>query len=165
MQTLRAQRYDGLSKRGKGLMRSYVAKMTVLSRAQLTRLIGQFTRTAKSRSTCGRRPRFESRYVKADIELLAQVDEAHDTLSGPATQNILYREFYEFADLRYERISSISVAHIYNLRKRQFRLPHRPPVAEIGTGRKSPRAEICSGIPERRFCKSNRESGMAYGPH
>jgi transposase InsO family protein len=45
------------------------------------------------------------------------VDEAHDTLSGPATQKILYREFFEFADTRYERLASISAAHIYNLRK------------------------------------------------
>jgi len=47
------------------------------------------------------------------------VDEAHDTLSGPATQKILYRGFHEFADVQYERLSSISAAHIYNLRKRR----------------------------------------------
>ena len=34
-----------------------------------------------------------ARYTRADIELLAAVDEAHETLSGPATQKILYREF------------------------------------------------------------------------
>jgi hypothetical protein len=33
---------------------------------------------------------------------------------GPA---ILYREYFEFADARYERLANISVAHIYNLRK------------------------------------------------
>jgi hypothetical protein len=48
---------------------------------------------------------------------LAAVDEAHETLSGPATRKILYREFYEYGDGRYERLASISVAHIYNLRK------------------------------------------------
>jgi hypothetical protein len=53
---------------------------------------------------------------KTDIELLAGVDEAHDTLSGPATQEILNREFHEFDD---ERMAAISVAHIYNLRKRR----------------------------------------------
>lgn len=65
------------------------------------------------------RHRFRARYNKADIELLALVDEAHDTLSGPATQKILYRGFHEFADVQYETLSSISVAHIYNLRKRR----------------------------------------------
>jgi hypothetical protein len=49
--------------------------------------------------------------------LLAAVDEAHGTLSGPATQKILYREFHDYGDRRYERLASVSVAHIYNLRK------------------------------------------------
>ncbi len=53
-----------------------------------------------------------------DIALLAHVwTKAHETLSGPATGKILYREYYEFADNRYERLANISVAHIYNLRK------------------------------------------------
>jgi hypothetical protein len=48
---------------------------------------------------------------------VAAVDEAHGTLSGPATQKILYREFHDYGDSRYERLSAISSAHIYNLRK------------------------------------------------
>ena len=43
-------------------------------------------------------------------ELLAKVDEAHETLSGPATQKILQREFYDFGDQRYERLARLSVA-------------------------------------------------------
>ena len=35
-----------------------------------------------------RRNRFANRYTTADIELVAEVDEAHETLSGPATQKI-----------------------------------------------------------------------------
>jgi len=31
--------------------------------------------------------RFPTRYTRADIELLAQVDEAHEALSGPATRD------------------------------------------------------------------------------
>lgn len=53
------------------------------------------------------------------IETVAMVDEAHDTLSGPATQKILYREFHEFAEAKFESFSEISIAHIYNLRKRR----------------------------------------------
>ncbi len=45
-----------------------------------------------------RRHRFRKRYTGADIELLAEVDEAHETLSGPATQKILQRELHEFRD-------------------------------------------------------------------
>ena len=47
-----------------------------------------------------RRHRFPARYRREDIELLASVDEAHETLSGPATQKILHREFHDFGDPR-----------------------------------------------------------------
>ena len=63
--------------------------------------------------------RFRARYERKAIELLALVDEVHDTLRGPAMQKFLYREFHEFADSKYETLSSISVAHICNLRKRR----------------------------------------------
>lgn len=114
--TLRIQEYRRLPRAGKGLMKRYLAKMTGLSRAQLTRLIGRFEADGEVRVKRGRRPCFNRRYTAGDIELLAEVDEAHDTISGPATQKILYRAYHEFADARFERLSSISVAHIYNLR-------------------------------------------------
>ena len=117
--TLREQGYSRLGRAGKGLVRRYIAKMTGRSRAQVTRLIGQFTEQGDVKVKRARRHRFRTRYSAADIGLLALVDEAHDTLSGPATQKILYRGFHEFADVQYERLSSISAAHIYNLRKRR----------------------------------------------
>jgi hypothetical protein len=71
------------------------------------------------------------------------VDEAHETLSGPATRKILYRGYYEFADGRYERLANISSAHIYNLRKlRSYRermmvfTKTRPTPVSIGIRRK-----------------------------
>ena len=117
--TLCAQEYVSLGRSGKGLVRQYIAKMTGLSRAQVARLIGQYAASGRIRTRRGTGRRFAAHYIAADIALLAQVDEAHDTLSGPATQKILYREYFEFADARYERLAHISVAHIYNLRKQR----------------------------------------------
>ena len=94
-QTAVEQQYHVQGKAGKGLLRSYIAKMTGLSRAQVTRLIGQYLATGKVEEKEYRRRRFPSLYTRRDIELLAEVDEAHETLSGPATQKILYREFHE----------------------------------------------------------------------
>ena len=116
---LRERRYADMGKSGKGLVRRYLAKMTGHSRAQVARLIRQFVDTGAVKVRRGKGRRFATRYSGADIELLATVDEAHESLSGPATQKILYREFYEFADARYERLANLSVAHIYNLRKRR----------------------------------------------
>jgi transposase len=117
--TLCGQEYAALGRTGKGLVRRYIAKMTGRSRAQVTRMISQYMANGTIQSRRGRGLRFQARYREGDLALLAEVDEAHQALSGPATQKILYREFHEFADTRFERLAEISVAHIYNLRKRR----------------------------------------------
>ena len=55
----------------------------------MTRLIRQYQSGSEVKPKRYRRHRFPTRYTRADIELLAEVDEAHETLSGPATQKIL----------------------------------------------------------------------------
>lgn len=120
--TLCDQEYCKQGREVRGLLRRYVLKMTGLSRAQLTRLIGQYGESGSVKERSYRRNRFPKRYTTADIELLAAVDEAHETLSGPATRKILHRECHDYGDARYERLAAISVAHIYNLRKsRRYR--------------------------------------------
>jgi transposase InsO family protein len=116
---LRRQSYRTEGKVVRGLLRRYVAKMTGRSRAQVTRLIGRYLKHSEVRETSQRRHRFESRFAPVDIELLAQVDEAHETLSGPATRQILEREWKIYRRTEYERLATISAAHIYNLRKRR----------------------------------------------
>lgn len=102
----------------RGLLRQYVEKITGMSRAQVTRLIARFGKTGKVKPTVYQRHRFAQRYTAEDVELLARVDEAHETLSGPATRHILEREYEIYGKREYERLASISVAHLYNLRKR-----------------------------------------------
>ena len=116
---LREQGYRKQGKAGRGVLRRYIAKMTGRSRAQVTRLIGQYLKHSQVQEATYRRHRFEGRFTAADIELLAKVDEAHETLSGPATKKILEREFRQFHRAEYERLATISAAHIYNLRKRR----------------------------------------------
>lgn len=115
--TLREHDYANQCRGAKGLLRSYVAKMTGHSRAQATRLVGQYLATGEVRTTVYRRHRFPARYSRIDIALLAAVDEAHDTMSGPATRRILEREFGEYGNSEYERLAGISVAQLYRLRK------------------------------------------------
>ena len=141
--TLCAQSYASLHRSDKGLMKRYIGKVTGLSRAQVTRLIGQYAESGMVRIRQGRGRRFTARYNAGDIALLAAADEAHETLSGPATQKILYRQYHEFADAGYERLAEISVAHIYNLRKRRSYREHRmvftrtrPAPVSIGERRK-----------------------------
>ncbi len=142
-QVLVEQQYARLGKASRGLVRRYLEKMTGLSRAQVTRLIGCYTASGRVQATVYRRRRFTQRYTGADIELLASVDEAHETLSGPATRRILEREVQVYGNQEYARLAAISVAHLYNLRKSQRyreRLLHytrtRPTAVSIGERRK-----------------------------
>src|SRR5437879_1286889 len=98
--TLCAQEYMSVHRRDKGLVKRYIAKVTGLSRAQTTRLIAQYVANGlvQVRRGCGKR--YTASYTPADIALLAEVDEAHETLSGPATRKLLYRGYHEFADAR-----------------------------------------------------------------
>lgn len=116
--TLRVQEYRTQGKKMRGLLRRYVEKMTGRSRTQVTLLIARYMKHSEVKVTSYRRHSFASRFTRADVELLAQVDEAHETLSGPATKKILEREFREYKHAAYERLAGISVAHIYNLRQR-----------------------------------------------
>ncbi len=116
--TLRRQGYPQQGRAAKGLLRQYLVKMTGLSRAQVTRLIRRYRHSGELEPARYRRHRFASKYSRADIELLAAVDEAHETLSGPATRKILEREWQQYQQGEYERLAAISVAQIYRLRRR-----------------------------------------------
>src|ERR1043165_4855456 len=142
-QTLIRHRYPALSRREKGLVRRYVAGMTGLSRAQVTRLITSYTASGCVKAAPYQRSKFASRYSKADIELLAYVDKAHGNLSGPATKRILEREYSEYGQAVYERLARLSVAQLYRFRNSEaYRkrntsyLPTRPTIIPIGERRK-----------------------------
>jgi transposase InsO family protein len=142
-QVLVGQGYAQLGKAARGLVRRYIEKMTGLSRAQVTRLIARYTASGRVQVTVYRRRRFAELYTRADIELLASVDEAHETLSGPATRRILERELLLYKRPEYERLAAISVGHLYNLRKSQrYRerliryTKTRPTTVSIGERRK-----------------------------
>jgi len=142
-QTLRQQRYQELKRRGRGLVRRYVAKMTGLSRAQTTRLITQYLEGEEVKLKPYRRHRFAQRYTREDIELLAAVDTLHETLSGPATRKLLERAYHEFGDAKYQRLARLSVVQLYRLRKsRRYReqrvnyQPTRPTAVTIGERRR-----------------------------
>jgi hypothetical protein len=147
--TLVRLQYAILAKPDKGLVRRYLSRMTGLSRAQVTRWIALQRRTGRVKAAAYQRTKFASRYTPADVELLAYVDKAHGNISGPATRHILEREYSEYGQAAYVRLSSISVAHLYRLRnssayrKRNTSYqPTRPTSIPIGDRRKpQPRGE------------------------
>lgn len=115
--TLVAQQYHRQGKKQRGAIRAYLAKVTGLSLAQITRLIRQYRQTGTVKVQPCRRRRFPRRYTEADIRLLAEVDRAHERLSGPATRRILQREYEIFGRKEFRRLAALSVSHLYNLRR------------------------------------------------
>ena len=114
---LRRFDYFRLGRKGKGLLRAYLQRLSGLSRAQLTRLVARKLREGAISALLGCRNRFPAKYTAADKELLAQTDNAHGRLSGPATKKIFERQYAVYHDKRFVRLQAISVAHIYRLRK------------------------------------------------
>lgn len=138
-----AQEYAAQAKKQRGAIRAYLSKVSGLSLPQITRLIRQYRQSGVVEPKAYRRRRFPAKYTDRDVELLAQLDQAHGWLSGPATVRILKREFEQYGKTEYARLAGISVAHLYNLRgSARYRKrtaewkPTRPSAIAIGERRK-----------------------------
>ena len=114
---LRRFEYRRLGRADKGAVLAYLQHLSGYSRAQLTRLVSRWV-GAKPLVKNYRRPEhaFARHYTAADVALLADVDRAMGTLSGPATACVLRRQRDLFKDARFERLGDLSVGHLYNLR-------------------------------------------------
>jgi len=109
--------YGKLEKKDKTLVKAYLQKVTGYSRSQMTRLIHAQTvngRVVRKRSL---RHVFTLKFTTADIALLAHTDDIHDNPNGKTIKCILEREYSVYKKQDYRLISTISVGHIYNLRK------------------------------------------------
>ena len=142
-QTLQQQRYGELKRSNRGLVKRFLAKMTGLGRAQITRLVALYQSGEEVKPKRYRRQRFARRYTREDVEMLAAVDEAHGVMSGPATRKLLQRARYDFQEPGYERLAELSVAQLYRLRKSSTYRKHgmvyqvtRPTKVAIGERRR-----------------------------
>lgn len=116
--------YFKLKRRGKGLVKAYIQRLSGLSRAQTTRLALKCLLEGTIRPARARRNRFPVKYTNGDKELLALTDNAHSRMSGPATKRIMERAYAIFADKRFARLQGISVAQIYRFRKSRVYREH-----------------------------------------
>ena len=138
-----AQEFAQQDKKRRGAIRAYVEKVTGLGSAQVTRLVRMYKETGIVEIRAYQRREFPRKYTDRDIALLAEVDRAHERLSGPATRHILEREHARFGKAEYARLATISIAHLYNLRASaayRQRLavyqPTRPTAVSIGDRRR-----------------------------
>lgn len=109
--------YLTLSKHDKGILIQYLMTVSGYSRQQLTRLIKQYKTTGRlhrrQRTVAG----FKTKYSERDILLLAAMDERHETPCGQAIKKLCERAHKIFEEDEYSNLSTISVSHLYNLRR------------------------------------------------
>jgi transposase InsO family protein len=117
VRVLKNQHYGEQSREERGIVRGFLVKVSGWSRAQITRLIRQWMQTRTIQAKRPTRRRFPTRYTAEDAVLLAEVDAAHEELSGPAVRRILRREHEVYGRQQYQRLAGISVSHLYNLRR------------------------------------------------
>jgi len=149
--------YPRRSRSEKGVLRAYLRHTSGYSRAQLTRLIRQWFNNRLAAMPLGKRYRapaapFARKYTSGDIELLVEMDKANEDVAGSAIAHLFKRAYEVYADARYERLSTISVAHLYRLRNsadyqaRRIRLTKTQPVCNPIGVRKPPRPHGRAGF-------------------
>ena len=109
--------YLELGKVQKGVLIRYLTKVSGYSRQQVTRLIEKYRKTGYIKTKPANRPVFKTRYTKEDIRLLAKMDQRYDLPCGQAIKKLCERAYTVFDETQFERLSTISVSHLYNLRK------------------------------------------------
>ena len=114
---LRRFHYGTLKRAHKGIVIRFLGKTTGYSRQQLTRMIERFMKLGELKPSHKAVNGFERVYTPEDIQLLAKLDQRHETPNGFRVKKLCERALTSFAESGYERLATISVAHIYNLRK------------------------------------------------
>lgn len=117
--------YTRLTRGEKGIIIQFLMKMSGYSRQQLTRMVKRYTEQGvlkRYQKTVNGLKRF---YTDEDCRLLAELDQRHDTPNGLMIKKLCERAYHCFGELTYERLSHISVSHIYNLRQSLGYKKHR----------------------------------------
>ena len=147
--------YPQRSKRERGVLRRYLQRTTGYSRAQITRLVTQWHANRLAVVPLAKRYRapaapFARKYTAGDVALLVEMDKASEDVCGPAIAHLLQRAYRDYGDDRYERLATLSVSHLYNLRKSAGYRAQRAHVTKTRA--------VCNAIGVR---KAPRPSGRA----
>jgi hypothetical protein len=110
--------YPRCSKHDRGVVLRYLQHTSGYSRAQVTRLVKQWHTNRLASIPLLKRYRsptvpFARKYTALDIELLVEMDKAHEDVCGPAITHLLKRAFSDYGDMRYERLAKLSSSHLY----------------------------------------------------
>ncbi len=155
--TLLRFHYPQLGKAEKGLLLVFLQKVRGSSRIQVKRLVQQSRHTGQLQRRQRTVQGFRRLYTLEDIRLLAQTDELHGTLSGPATKKLCERAWRRFGQSEYSPVGRLSVSYLYVLRHsssyrqvRQHFEKTRPTVSRLGD-RRQPQPNGRTGLSTRGY--------------
>jgi len=114
--------YPHLGKVERGVVLAYIRRTSGYSRSQITRLVGRWEANRLAAVPLVKRYArpavpFARKYTPSDVTLLVEMDRANEDVCGVAIVHLLRRAFTVYGDQRYERLATLSVSHLYNLRK------------------------------------------------
>jgi hypothetical protein len=114
--------YPRRNKHERGVLLRYLALITGYSRPQVTRLVKRWRGNRLAATPLKKRygapaAPFARKYTSADVKLLVEMDRANEDVCGPAIAHLFKRALWVYGDARYERLATLSVSHLYNLRK------------------------------------------------
>ena len=114
--------YPRRNKHERGVVLAYLRRTSCYGRAQLTRLVARWAVNRVAQIPLSKRygtpaAPFARKYTATDVELLVELDRAHEDACGAAIAHLLRRAHSVYGDQRYERLADLSVSHLYNLRK------------------------------------------------
>jgi len=114
--------YPRRNKGERGVLLAYLRHTSGYSRPQLTRLVTRWHANRLAPVRLGKRyaapgAPFACKYTAGDIALLVEMDRANAQVCGPAIAHLLKRAYSVYGNARYERLATLSVSHLYNLRK------------------------------------------------
>ena len=108
--------YLTLKKAERGWLLKYLQQVGGYSRAQITRMVGQYRETGKIKRRYCTANGFSRKSTLDDLSLLIALDKLHGTLSGPAIKKLCERAYNVYEQAEYKNLAGISVSHLYNLR-------------------------------------------------
>lgn len=115
--TLGKFHYHSETKKNRGVIKNYITSTTGYSTDNVDKLIAKkkkFGKVFLKERTQRVFPRF---YTKKDISLIAEVCNMYRGQNGYALKKVFSDMYNKYEDFEFERLSYISVSHIYNLKQ------------------------------------------------
>lgn len=112
-------KYRLLGKKDKGLVRRYLTCYSGYTETHIDHLICAYKKRGKIFRKERTQPEYEKVYGAEDIALLAEVALAYRHQNGKALKEVCFAMYHTYNDIRFERLSKISVSRLYDLKKTQ----------------------------------------------